>query len=141
MKRDLKTPLAETWPSKPKGPGGPKAKKKDKTLEFGPAKKEPQREFNFKRAEPVKKSSGLTANPFLTDAEAKAKRGQLGKELRTGKIDAATYKKQMSMARTANDIKNIKKNAGGSGVKAKRGGSCTPAETRSRSCSKPGKGF
>lgn len=112
-------------------------KSKDRTLEVGSA---PQRTFNFEKSAP-KSSSKLQANPFLTDAEAKSKRASLAKDLRTGKIDAATYKKQMSMSRTAGDIKNLKKNAGGSGVKSKRGGKCTPAETRSRSCSKPGKGF
>jgi hypothetical protein len=131
--RDLSKPLSSTWSDDPKN-------KKDKTLSVSPAKKEPQRTFNFEKSEPSA-SKGLKANPFLTDAEAKSKRASLAKDLRTGKIDAATYKKQMGMSRTAGDIKNLKKNAGGSGVKAKRGGSCTAAETRSRSCGKPGKGF
>jgi hypothetical protein len=133
MKRDLGRPLASTYGDDPK-------KKKDKTLDVSPVKKEPQRTFDFQKSEP-KKSSGLKANPFLTDAEAKSKRAALGKSLRTGKIDAKTYKKEMSMSLTAGDIKRREKNAGGSGVKNKRGGSCMKAETRSRSCSKPGKGF
>ena len=133
MKRDLSKPLASTYGEDPK-------KGKDRTLDVSPAKKEPQRTFNFQKSEPSK-SSGPKANPFLTDAEAKSKRASLAKDLRTGKIDAKTYKKQMSMSRTAGDIKRLEKNAGGSGVKNKRGGKCTPAETRSRSCSKPGKGF
>lgn len=131
--RDLSKPLASTFGDDPK-------KGKDKTLIVSPVKKEPQRTFNFEKSAP-KSSSKPQANPFLSDSEAKAKRAGLAKDLRTGKIDAATYKKQMSMSRTANDIKNLKKNAGGSGVKAQKGGKCTPAETRSRSCSKPGKGF
>jgi hypothetical protein len=132
MKRDLGRPLASTYGEDPK--------KKDKTLDVGAVKKEPQRTFDFQKSEP-KKSSGPKANPFLTDAEAKSKRAALGKSLRTGKIDAKTYKKEMSMSRTSGDIKRLEKNAGGSGVKNKRGGSCMKAETRSRSCSKPGKGF
>ena len=131
--RDLSKPLSSTFGDDPK-------KGNDKTLSVSPAKKEPQRTFNFEKSEP-KASKGLRANIFLTDAEAKSKRASLAKDLRTGKINAATYKKEMGSARTANDIKNVQKNAGGSGVKAKKGGSCTPAETRSRSCSKPGKGF
>jgi hypothetical protein len=119
MKRDLGKPLASTYGDDPK----------DRTLILGKMKNEP------------KSSSKLRANPFLTDAEAKSQRAGLAKDLRTGKIDAATYKAQMKMSRTANDVKNVESNAGGSGVKSKRGGSCTPAETRSRSCNKPGKGF
>lgn len=129
--RDLKSPLSPTFGDDPK---------KDRTLNVSQPKAEPQRTFNFEKSEPAK-ASGLKSNPFLTDAEAKSKRAALAKDLRTGKIDAKTYKSQINMARTAADVERVKKNAGGSGVKNNRGGSCTPAETRSRSCSKPGKGF
>lgn len=134
--RNLSMPLSSTW-----GDDDKKKGKKDKTISLNEGSA-PQRQFNFSQSE--SKSKGLKANPFLTDQEAKSKRASLAKDLRTGKISKADYDKGMSMARTKNDIKNVQKNAGGSGKATSnfRGSECSmTAETRSRSCSKPGKGF
>ena len=122
---------------KTKGLGDPPKGRRASTMSIGDSQADASR-FGKKAQKPSRKPQ---ANIFISDAEAKSKRSALAKDLRIGKISKAQYDKGMSSARTKNDIKNLEKNAGGSGVKAKRGGSCTPAETRSRSCSKPGKGF
>ena len=81
------------------------------------------------------KREGKSASEMRDDRRA------LAKDLRTGKIDKKTYDSKVGATRTEEDKQNLKKNAGGSGVKAKKGGSAMKAETRSRVCSKPGKGF
>ena len=131
--------FSETGPksSKSKKEDDPKKGKKTpsaSTLDFGPPK-------GGLFDTPTKAEPKLRANPNLTDAEAKAQRAALAKDLRTGKINVDTYNQGMQSSRTANDVQNVKDNAGGSGVKNKKGGKCTPAETRSRDCGKDGKGF
>ena len=133
----IKKSTKSTSMQKRKGPEDPPKGNRASTLSMGDSKADASR-FGKKEQKP---SRTPRANIFISDSEAKSKRSALAKDLRTGKISKSQYDKGMSTSRTKNDIKNLKKNAGGSGVKAQKGGSAMKAETRSRSCSKPGKGF
>jgi hypothetical protein len=133
----IKKSTKSTSMQKRKGPADPPKGNRASTLSMGDSKADASR-FGKKEQKPSRKPQ---ANIFISDSEAKSKRSALAKDLRTGKISKAQYDKGMGSARTKNDIKNLEKNAGGSGVKAQKGGSAMKAETRSRSCSKPGKGF
>lgn len=121
MKRDLGKPLASTYGDDPKTKNV-----KDRTLDLGGSS---SNEGRFEKRE------GKSASEMRDDRRA------LAKDLRTGKIDKKTYDSKVGATRTEEDKQNLKKNAGGSGVKNKKGGSAMKAETRSRSCSGPGKGF
>ena len=118
MKRDLKTPLAATWPSDPPA--------KDKTLSMGSSSADEGR---------------FAKRKTKTAADMKNDRRALAKDLRTGKIDYKTYKSKVGSTRTAQDKNNLKKNAGhsasyGSDFRGpakgnllcgpKSGGSCSP---------------
>jgi hypothetical protein len=125
MARKSMTSATQKRTVKKVGPEDP-PNKKPSTLSFGVEKPDLSR---------FEKKKEKSATEMRNDRRA------LMKDLRTGKIDKKTYDSKVGATRTAEDKRNLVKNAGGSGVKKSRGGKAMKAETRSRSCSAPGKGF
>ena len=130
MKRDLKTPLATTWPS---DNGGLKIPKSTNLGSKWESKNQPDLNYWDPTGSAIKGIDKKRRSGELSGREAVA----MKKDLMGEKAYANKYKKPVGY-NTKKAIKKMFKGPGKSGVES---GKCTAAETRSRSCSSKGKGF
>jgi hypothetical protein len=130
MKRDLKNPLAATWPS---DNGGLKIPKSTNLGSKWESKKQPNVNYWDPTGSNIKGINKKVRSGELSGREASAiKKDYMGDKAYTEK-----YKKPVGY-NTKKKIAKMFKGTGKSGVES---GSCTAAETRSRSCGSKGKGF